>query len=167
MKIEGLISAPFTPMNTNGSINLEIIPQYYQFLKKNGVTGAFINGSTGEGVSLTLDEKKKIAEVWAASAKDDKEFKTITLVGGTCIADAQELAKHAQATRLDAIAFTAPPYFKPNNAKALAECCSEIAKTVPDRAFYFYHILVLTGNSVTMFDLLKEIDDKIPNFVGN
>ncbi len=33
-KIVGLISAPFTPMNEDGSLNLNVIPQYYHFLKK-------------------------------------------------------------------------------------------------------------------------------------
>jgi dihydrodipicolinate synthase/N-acetylneuraminate lyase len=60
MKIEhlqGLISAPFSSLNNKGELNLDIIPAYYAFLKQNGVTGAFINGSTGEGGALTLNEK--------------------------------------------------------------------------------------------------------------
>ena len=35
----------------------------FNFLEKNGVAGAFINGSTGEGVSLSLKEKTKITEI--------------------------------------------------------------------------------------------------------
>ncbi|WP_449439184.1 hypothetical protein [Pedobacter steynii] len=41
-KLQGLIAAPFTPMDSNGAINLNIIPDYYSFLKHNKVTGAFI-----------------------------------------------------------------------------------------------------------------------------
>jgi len=64
MKIEhlqGLISAPFTPFDNNGKLDVSLIPEYYAFLKRNGITGAFINGSTGEGVSITLEEKKAVA----------------------------------------------------------------------------------------------------------
>jgi len=57
--LEGLIAAPFTPLDKEGQLNLALIPAYYQFLKSNAVTGAFIIGSTGEGVSLTLEEKNK------------------------------------------------------------------------------------------------------------
>lgn len=64
--LQGLISAPFTPFDNMGELNLSLIPDYYKFLKSNGVTGAFICGSTGEGVSLTLAEKKAVAEAWAA-----------------------------------------------------------------------------------------------------
>lgn len=166
MKIEGLISAPFTPMNADGSINLGLIPQYYQFLKKNGVVGAFINGSTGEGVSLTFEEKKQTAAAWAEATKGDADFRVITLVGGTCIQEAKELAAHAEELGLYAVAFTAPSYFKPGNAKVLAECCAEIAAAAPKTAFYYYHIPVLTGSPVTMIELLKEVDGKIPNFAG-
>ncbi len=58
-KFEGLIAAPFAPMDEKGAVVLEKIAPYYNFLKKNNVKGAFINGSTGEGVSLTQKERMK------------------------------------------------------------------------------------------------------------
>ena len=165
-KLQGLIAAPFTPMQKDGSINLSLIPDYYKFLKKNKVIGAFICGSTGEGVSLTMAERKSVAETWALCAKDDKDFTVMPLLGGTCLADCKELALHAKEVGLDAISFTAPFYFKPSDAKILAACCAEIAAVVPDMPFYYYHIPVLTGVNIPMFDLLKEVDGKIKNFAG-
>ena len=84
-KLKGLIAAPFTPMKEDGTLNLSVIPDYYYFLKENRVIGAFICGSTGEGASLSMREKKIVAEAWAQATRDDKEFKVITLVGGTCL----------------------------------------------------------------------------------
>jgi N-acetylneuraminate lyase len=164
--LEGLIAAPFTPMDNKGSLNLSIIPGYYQMLKSNGVTGAFICGSTGEGVSLTLDEKKKVAEAWADATRGDKDFKVMTLLGGTCIQDCKTLALHAREIGLFAISFTAPFYFKPANVDVLAKICGEIASVVPGMPFYYYHIPVLTGVSFSMYDLLNAIADDIPNFAG-
>jgi len=164
--LQGLIAAPFTPMDKNGELNLKLIPQYYQFLKHNKVTGAFICGSTGEGVSLTLDERKAVTKAWGDCTKNDKDFKVMVLTGGTCIADCIELAKFAQQSGLYAISFTAPFYFKPANAAALADCCKIIAASVPDMPFYYYHIPVLNGCNVAMIDLLNEVHGKIPNFAG-
>ena len=164
--LSGLIAAPFTPMKPDGSINLALIPQYYQFLKKNKVSGAFICGSTGEGVSLTIQEKKDITSAWADCSKDDAEFSIMLFTGGICIADCIELATHAQQAGIYAISFTAPFYFKPSNAAALADCCKEVAEAVPDMPFYYYHIPVLTGSQVSMIKLLEEVDGKIPNFAG-
>ena len=169
MKIEhlqGLIAAPFTPMHSDGSINIAIIPQYYQMLKANNITGAFICGSTGEGVSMSIAEKKAVAEAWAACTKDDGNFTVMPLLGGTCLADCKELALHAREVGLDAVSFTAPFYFKPANADMLAQCCAEIAAVVPNMPFYYYNIPVLTGVDIPMYDLLKAVDGNIPNFAG-
>jgi N-acetylneuraminate lyase len=162
----GLVSAPFTPMDRNGQLNLSLIPSYYQFLKANGVTGAFICGSTGEGVSITLAEKKAVAEAWAACSNHDEDFKVMMFLGGTCIADCIDLAKHARAVGLYAVSFTGPFYFKPASAEMLAECCRTVAESVPGMPFYYYHIPVLTGVNFAMFDLLKAVDGRIPNFAG-
>jgi len=164
--LQGLIAAPFTPMQNDGSLNTSLIPEYYQMLKTNKVTGAFISGSTGEGVSMTFDEKKLMIKAWADVTKNDKDFKVMTLLGGTCIADCKELALYAQQQGLYGVSFTAPFYFKPANAEMLAACCKEIADVVPGMPFYYYHIPVLTGVGFAMVDLLKNVAGKVPNFAG-
>jgi N-acetylneuraminate lyase len=164
--LQGLIAAPFTPMKADGSLNLLLIPDYYQLLKSNNVTGAFICGSTGEGVSLTMSEKKAVASSWADATAYDPDFKVMLLVGGTSIADCIELAKFAADLKLYAISFTAPFYFKPADVQTLAACCQAIADAVPDMPFYYYHIPVLTGVGFPMIDLLKAVDEKVPNFAG-
>ena len=164
--LQGLIAAPFTPMKPDGALNLSLIPEYYGFLKSNNVTGAFICGSTGEGVSLTMSEKKAVASAWADVTAYDGDFKVMLLVGGTSIADCIELSKYAAALNLYAVSFTAPFYFKPADVDMLAACCKAIADEVPEMPFYYYHIPVLTGVGFAMIDLLKAVDEKIPNFAG-
>lgn len=165
-RLEGLIAAPFTPMKKDGGLNLKMIPEYYRFLKHNNVIGAFINGSTGEGASQTREEKKAVAEAWASAAKDDETFKVINLVGGTSMAECREMAAYTEQLGLYAVSFTAPFYFKPFTPGALAECCRQVAAAAPHTAFYYYHIPVLTGCNVSMYDLLKTVDGSIPNFAG-
>ncbi len=165
-KLRGLIAAPFTPMHADGQINVDVIPAYYQFLKANQVTGAFICGSTGEGVSMSTEEKKAVAAAWAAATKGDPDFKVMMFLGGTSLTDCKALAVHAQALGLYAISFTAPFYFKPANVAMLAKACAEIAAVAPEMPFYYYHIPVLTGVGFPMIDLLQAVDGQIPNFAG-
>lgn len=165
-KFKGLIAAPFTPMNANGTLNVNVIPEYYKRLKANGVKGAFIIGSTGEGVSLTINEKKQVIEVWADTVKHDPDFLLMPLLGGTCIADCIDLAIFAEKAGVDSVSFAAPFYFKPSSVRQLADCCSAIAKAVPSLPFYYYHIPVLTGVGFAMYDLLQIVDNSIPNFAG-
>lgn len=164
--LEGLIAAPFTPIDSNGNLNLSIVPDYYRFLKRNGIAGAFICGTTGEGVSLTLKEKRTVCRAWALATSADKEFKVILFTGGTCIADCKELAVYARDQGIFAISFTPPFYFKPPTVDILVNCCKEVAEAVPDMPFYFYHIPTLTGVDFPMIDLLRKVDGKISNFKG-
>lgn len=164
--LTGLIAAPFTPFSVDGALNLSLIPEYYETLKQNGITGAFISGSTGEGVSMSLEERKKVASAWADATRHDPDFKVMCFLGGTSLTDCKELAKHSQQVGLYAVSFTAPFYFKPANVAQLAACCKEVADVVPDMPFYFYHIPVLTGVGFNMIDLLNEVDGLIPNFCG-
>ncbi len=164
--LHGLISAPYTPMDTGGKLNLSVIPDYYRFLKHNKVTGAFICGSTGEGVSMTADEKKILITAWADVTKQDKDFKVMALLGGTCIEESKNMGRFAQQCGLFGVSFTAPFYFKPADAITLALCCKEIADAVPGMPFYYYHIPSLTGVEFSMIDLLKNVEGTISNFAG-
>lgn len=165
-KFEGLIAAPFTPMDEKGAVAYGRIPAYYDFLKKNKIVGAFINGSTGEGVSLTQNERMKTAEEWVAAAKANPSVKIINLVGGTSYVECIENAQHSAEIGVDAIALLAPYYFKPSGAGQLAEFVARVAEMVPQMPVYFYHIPVLTGCSVPMFEFLKEAAPAIPNLTG-
>lgn len=165
-KIEGLIAAPFVPLNGDGEVNDDQIPAYYDLLVKNGVVGAFINGSTGEGVSLTQKEKTKVTAAWTSRNKQKKALQVINLVGGTSYSECAENAQISAELGVDAIAILAPYYFKPANAGQLVEFCAKIAGTVPELPVYFYHIPVLTGCFVPMIDFLKEAVKAIPNLAG-
>lgn len=164
--LKGLIAAPFTPMKPDGSLALELIPAYYSLLKENDVSGAFICGSTGEGVSLSTVEKKAVAEAWAHCTQKDPHFKVMTLVGGTSLVESCELAAHAAQCGLYGVAFTAPFYFKPASVEVLADICAQVAGAAPQLPFYYYHIPVLTGVGFSMKSLLQNVHNRIPNFAG-
>jgi len=165
-KIKGLIAAPFVPLSEKDEVMFDKIPEYFSFLEKNNVVGAFINGSTGEGVSLSQDEKRKLTECWAELGKASKRVKIINLVGGTSYKECIENAQHSAENGIDAIAILSPYYFKPSGARQLAEFCAIIAESVPQMPVYFYHIPVLTGCTVSMLDFLKQASPIIPNLAG-
>ncbi len=165
-KFEGLIAAPFTPMDKNGNLNAGLIPEYYDFLAGNGVIGAFINGSTGEGPSLTQKERQIQAEKWAACMKTDGRIRVINLVGGTSYKECIETAIFSYEAGLSAIALVAPYYFKPSDTETLAEFVAMVGESVPQLPVYFYNIPVLTGVRMPMIGFLKKITKMIPNFAG-
>lgn len=163
-KIVGLIDAPFTPFDSEGNINLAPIPAYARMLKKNGLKGAFVNGSSGEGYMLTTDERKAIAEAWVKAVPED--FKIIVHVGSCCARDAHELARHAAEIGAWGIGAMAPPFPKIGRVEELVKYIEEIASGAPDLPFYFYHIPAFNGAYLPMLDLLKAVDGRVPNFAG-
>ena len=166
IEFTGLIAAPFTPMHKDGSLNTDLIPKYYEILERNGAGGAFINGSTGEGASLTMKEKITQVEIWSSCFRKKESVRIINLVGGTCYQECIELAIASKESGVSAIAIVAPYYFKPSDAEILADFCARVGESVPDLPVYFYHIPSLTGVNLPMINLLKNISAKLPNFAG-
>ena len=165
-KFEGLVAAPFTPMDKNGNLNLDLVPEYYSFLEKNGVTGAFINGSTGEGASMTQKEKQLQAAKWAGCSKAGGKIRIINLVGGTSYQECIENALFSSEQGLAAIAIVAPYYFKPSDNIQLAEFVARVGESVPEMPVYFYHIPILSGVNLLMIGFLEKISEILPNFAG-
>lgn len=163
-KIEGLVAAPFTPLHPNGELNLGLIPEYARFLAGNGIKGAFIGGSTGEGVSMSFPEKMALINAWGET--DEPNLQKIMLVGGTSQAESILLAKEADRCGFDAVAVLAPYYFKPASVELMAQFCIGIGEAVPNLGLYFYHIPALTGANLSMIDFLATIDGRLSNFRG-
>tara|TARA_R110002049_G_scaffold93815_8_gene231600 strand:+ start:3548 stop:4459 length:912 start_codon:yes stop_codon:yes gene_type:complete len=161
--MKGLIAATYAPMHKDTSLNLEIIPQYAEFLKENGVKGAFINGSTGDFTSLSVAERKQITIAWGQNKSS--ELFVIDHIGHTNLNEAKELAKYA-ADNVDGIATLAPYYFRLSNIHKLVEYCKEVAACAPNIPFYYYHIPVLTGANFNMVDFLELATPQIPNLAG-
>lgn len=163
-KIKGLIVAPFTPFDKKGEVDLGPIDAYAAMLQKNGLIGVFINGSSGEGYMLTVEERMKIAEKWVSVAP--KGFKVIVHVGATCIKDSFKLAQHAQEIGAFGTGAMASPFPKAGRVEELVKYCEEIACGAPDLPFYFYHIPALNGVFLPMLPFLKAADGRIPNLAG-
>lgn len=163
-KINGLICAPFTAFDKNGELNLDVVPRYAQTLANNGIEGVFINGSSGEGQMLTEEERMVAAQAWCKAAPAG--FKVIVHVGGNSVKASKLLAAHAAEVGAYATSVMGPTFPKINRIQELADYCAEIASGAPELPFYYYHIPAFTGIQLSMLELLKAVDGRIPNFAG-
>jgi len=162
-KLEGLIAAPHTPFRADGSLNLDMIPQQVEVLLKQKVIGAYICGTTGEGICCSVDERKQVMKAWADAAKG-KLF-IIAHVGALSITDARALAAYAAELGLDATSIVPPNFFKPGSIDALIDYINAVLVAAPDLPFYYYH----TGMSGVTFDMeqfLQKADGRIPQLAG-
>lgn len=162
--LTGLIAAPFTPMDDEGELNHDVIGTYANFLIDKGVKGAFVCGTTGEGPSLTLEERKALVEEWVRCSEG--RLKIIAHVGGTCQSDCMELAEHAADVGADAIAAMSPFFFKPQSAKELLMFFKPISEAAGELPFYYYHIPSMTGVDLSAYEILKKAEEIFPKLAG-
>ena len=163
-KLNGLIAAPFTPMLPDKSVNWDMIPKLADWLAGNGVTAAFICGTTGEGFSLSTEERMRVAECWLKSAA--KKLKVVVHVAHNSLDESRRLAAHAEQIGADAIASIGPTFFRPNSVEQLVDFCAPVAAAAPGLPFYYYHMPAMTGVNLPMIDFLRHGSKRIPNLAG-
>jgi N-acetylneuraminate lyase len=164
ISLPGLVAAPFTPFRADGSLAPDVIPRQARTLAANGVIGAFVCGTTGEGASMTNDERRRVTEAWIAARPAG--LKVIVHVGHTSAADACELARHAQDAGADAIATVPPFFYKPPRVGELVAWCAQVAAAAPKLPFYYYHFPVITNVPISAAAFLAEARGKIPTLAG-
>lgn len=122
------MAATFTIMKDklNISTTENDIKQYASDLILQGVSGVFVNGTTGESVSLSVEERKYIAEAWCNTIEVASEkLDVIVQVGANSIYDTIELAKHSEELirngKCKAIAIKPPQFFIIKNEREMVE----------------------------------------------
>lgn len=159
-----LIAAPFTAMHPDGAVNLAAVPAQAQLLIANGVDGVFVCGTTGESMSLSVDERMQVAAAWRRAAGG--RLKLFVHVGHTSLEEARRLARHAEEIGADAISAMAPCFFRPRSIEDLVAFCAEVAAAAPHTPFYYYHIPSMTGVDLPMYDFLQAARERIRTLAG-
>ena len=160
----GLTAATVTPLDAAGHLQLDQVGSVVDHLVRSGVSGLYVCGSTGEGVSLTDAERQAVAEAYVDAAGG--RLPVIVQVGQNSLYAAQELAAHAQAIGADAISATCPSYFKMDHLETLIDAMAFVTASVQDLPFYYYHIPALTGAEFNMVEFLRRAAPRIQNLVG-
>jgi 4-hydroxy-tetrahydrodipicolinate synthase len=119
-----VLTAMVTPFSPDGSIDYDVASKLAQFLVAEGSEGLVVAGSTGEGSSLTDDEKLNLFECVA-------EAVTVPVLAGSTFANTAAsvaLTKRVKATGVAGVLATTPAYVRPNQSGiaghlgAIADC---------------------------------------------
>ncbi|MBY6195950.1 dihydrodipicolinate synthase family protein [Vibrio hangzhouensis] len=162
-KLQGLIAAPHTPFDNNNHVNLSAIDDIVALLIEQGVTGAYVCGTTGEGIHCSVEERKAIAERWVKAA--DGKLDLIVHTGALSIVDTLSLTEHAETLDILATSAIGPCFFKPGSVDDLVDYCAQIAAAAPSKGFYYYHS-GMSGVNLDLEQFLIKGDERIPNLFG-
>jgi len=142
-EVKGLVAAPYTPFTDTGEVNLPVIKRYVNHLTKAGVHNVFVNGTTGESLSLTVEERKVLVQEWIKAATG--RITVIVHVGCESLKNTCELAQHAQENGAAAIGLMPTTFFKPATIEHLILCMEKVVEAAPQLALFYYHIPSMTG----------------------
>src|SRR5712692_1891332 len=105
-KISGVITATVTPFK-NGELYEEGINQITDFLCSKGVNALFECGTTGEGMIMNMEQRKKVAEITV----ERSSIPVIIHAGTNNLEDTIELCRHAKDIGAYAIGTITPMFY--------------------------------------------------------
>ena len=156
-----LIPAVVTPLSPDGSgLDLDAVAPYGAFLESHGADGAFVCGTTGEGVLLSLDERRRTAAAYRSTVSGV----LVVHAGAQTTADTVALAAHAREIGADAVAVIPPPYF-PLDADALTAHFVAAARAAAPLPFYCYAFTARSGYPLPV-DVIGRIGAAVDNLAG-
>ncbi len=120
-------------------------------------------GTTGEGASLTTQERKQLAEAWKQRVPPN--FPLIIHVGHNAYGEVNALARHAHELGVDSILVSAPTYLRAASVADLIRFHQQSLVGI-DLPVYYYHIPSVTGATFSMVDFLRNIDQTLPTLRG-
>lgn len=145
-KYKGILPAFYACYDENGEVSQERIRNQVIYYIEKGVKGIYVNGSSGECIYLSVEERKSIIEAVMEVAKG--KLTVINHVACNNTRDSVELAKHSEELGVDAIAAIPPIYFKLPEY-SIAKYWNTISTVAPNTDFIIYNIPQLAGVSLT------------------
>ncbi|MCI9340774.1 MAG: N-acetylneuraminate lyase [Dorea sp.] len=160
-KYKGVIPAFYACYDREGEISPEGVRALTRYFVEKGVKGVYVNGSSGECIYQSVEDRKLVLENVCEAAEG--KLTIIAHVACNNTKDSRELARHAEGLGVDAVAAIPPIYFRLPEY-AVAQYWNDISQAAPDTDFVIYNIPQLAGAALTP-GLFKEMM-KNPRVIG-
>ncbi len=166
--LAGIYVASVTPLSKDDALDTESILKLMKFYADRGCHGALLQGTTGEGTSLSVEER---VVFWneAIKIKDQvPDFRLLAATGTPSLPESIALTKEAFSAGMDAVVVLPPYYFRNASSRGLSNWYSSLIKqAVPKGKYLFgYHIPQVSGVGLP-FELLEELNRRFPHrFAG-
>jgi len=162
-RISGTLAAAATPLRDGGAaVDEDGFEPLVRFLAGAGLNGLLALGTTGEGILLSVPERRRATELFVEAAAG--KLDVAAHCGAQTTADTVELAAHAAETGVSAVAVIAPPYFPLDDAAQL-EHFTAAARACDPTPFYVYEFERSSGYAVPLH-VIDELRSAAPNLAG-
>ena len=161
--LRGAIAAAVTPLTEDGdALDDAAFGPLVRFLADGGIDGLLACGTTGEGILLSVDERRQAAERFIAERPAG--FQVAVHAGAQTTADTVALATHARETAADAVAVIAPPYF-PLDERELSSHLGAAGEACAPLPLYVYEFADRSGYEIPVA-VIERLRADLPNLAG-
>jgi dihydrodipicolinate synthase/N-acetylneuraminate lyase len=161
--LKGALAAAITPLREGGSmLDEEAFAPYVDFLAEGGLDGILALGTTGEGILLSVDERRRGGSLFIEAAPES--FAVAVHCGAQTTADTVALAADASEQGADAVAVIGPPYYALDE-EALLRHFAAAAEACAPLPFYLYEFRARCGYSIPLA-VIERLRELAPNLVG-
>jgi N-acetylneuraminate lyase len=157
-------AATTTPFAADGKLALDVVAAQAAHLHASGVAGAFVGGTTGEFAAMDTAERESLVEAWRDARPDG--LRLGVHVGHSDLAQARQLAAHAEACGADLIAAVGPYYGDAPTLDALVGHLADVAAAAPGTPFGYYHIPSMTGSAYRASDVVAALAAAVPTLAA-
>jgi dihydrodipicolinate synthase/N-acetylneuraminate lyase len=161
--IRGALAAAVTPLRDDGErLDEDAVGAYVDFLAAGGMDGIFALGTTGEGILLRTDERRRAAERFVEAAQG--RLAVVVHAGAQTTAETVALCEHATAVGADGVAVVAPPYYAFDEAGLLAHFAAAARACAPT-PFYLYEFAARSGYAIPLA-VVERLREEAANLAG-
>lgn len=151
----GIWPALITPFTDDNHLNVAVLEQIIEYLLEKEVNGFYVAGTTGQGLSLSLDERKQLTE--AVLRQVNGRVPVIVHVGAVAVVDAIDLAQHACDAGASGISSLLLPEYP--DLPALVQYVKAVCTSVPIP--FLAYIYGRELNAVRLMECLMQFDTVI------
>ena len=161
--LKGALAATVTPLRDEGqALDEDAFDPYVEYLRAGGLDGILALGTTGEGILLSEDERRRAAALFVDAAGDG--FDVAVHCGAQTTAQTVALSAHAAEAGADAVAVIGPPYYALDE-RALTLHFAAAAEACAPLPFYLYEFRARAGYSIPP-RVIEEVRELAPNLAG-
>ena len=135
---------------------------YADFLVAGGLDGILALGTTGEGILLTVEERRRVTRLFLDAIAG--RIQVAVHCGAQTTADTVLLAQDSAEAGAAAVAVIGPPYYAFDEESLVRHFVAAAAACAP-LPFYLYEFRVRTGYSLPVA-AIERIRDEAPNLAG-
>ena len=161
--LHGVIPAMLTPFTEDGKlVDLQRACDIAAHLAEQGVHGIFVGGTTGEGLLMSIDERKSLLEAILSTVGD--KVKVVAHTGCLDTPHTIALTEHAAHAGAHSAAVVAPGFYRYDEA-ALKAHFRAVASATPDFPVLLYNLPGASKNPLSA-GLVIELAETVDNIVG-